>query len=276
MQVIQKIEELRQHITHLKDNSLSIGLVPTMGALHNGHISLIQKAKEENQKIIVSIFVNPKQFGKGEDFERYPRTLQTDIDICQKAGVDILFTPDADEIYHNDPIKILAPSKSGNILEGARRKGHFDGVLEIVLRLLNLTQANRAYFGKKDAQQLLIIQQMVRNLFLPVKIVGCPIIRDSKGLALSSRNRYLSKAGYEQALQIPLALETIGRKIMGGEYCCESLKQIGLESLRQIEVDYLAIVDHQLNDIKEIKKNESLILLVAKIEGVRLLDNLWI
>ncbi len=278
MQIVTDIKELQNKVSQIKHNHQSIGFVPTMGALHKGHVSLIMKA-QENDCVIASIFVNPKQFGEGEDFEKYPRMIEADIDICKKAGVHILFMPKAEQLYtQDDAITILAPSIKGSILEGARRVGHFNGVLEVLLRLFHIAQPNKAYFGKKDAQQLLIVKQMVEELFLPVEIVSCPIVRDSNGLALSSRNRYLTQEGYHKALIIPKTLEEISKQIMGGEYRSAILQQKALEifSTHNIEVDYIAITNYNLEEIKEIKKSQSLILLVVRIESVRLLDNLWI
>lgn len=255
----------------------SVGFVPTMGALHRGHLSLIQASKARDDQTIVSVFVNPTQFGAGEDFERYPRKREADISVCQKAGVDCLFMPDVEEIYPNaDEVLLKAPAQAGFILEGAVRPGHFDGALRVVLKLLNLTRPTHAYFGQKDAQQLLLVQQMARDLFLPYEIVPCPTERDSDGLALSSRNAYLSPADRQEALKLSRALQEAMRAIMQGELESAKIKESALKILEGIELDYLEITDRSLRPLKRITKGNTLILVAGRMGGVRLIDNLWI
>ena len=196
----------------------SIGFVPTMGALHHGHLSLIRQAKDENDHLIVSVFVNPTQFLEGEDLESYPRKDAADIKICELAGVDVLFMPTIDQMYEVDELRIGAPAVRGYILEGQKRPGHFDGMLQVVMKLLNLSSATKAYFGKKDAQQLNLIGLTVRQFFMNVEIVPVDIVRDSDGLALSSRNIYLSNEERKEALKIPKSLyvasQLIGKNIV--------------------------------------------------------------
>lgn len=281
MQVFTTTQELQNFIsTYKKENpTKTIGLVPTMGALHNGHLSLIQASQESCDCTIVSIFVNPTQFGPNEDFDKYPRKKEADLSVCQKAMVDIVFMPKIQEIYPfpcEFQITFNAPMAMANILEGKTRPGHFNGVLQVVHKLFNLTQANKAFFGKKDAQQLLIIQQMVEDLFLPIEIIPCPIVRTQEGLALSSRNAYLTKEGKKEALKISQSLNTATKMIMQGEIESAKIKQAALETLRGLEVEYFVIVDKHLQEIPKIQKNSTLILVVAKVEGVRLLDNLWL
>lgn len=280
MQVISTTKELRHHITNFKTKNpnKTIGLVPTMGALHNGHLSLITQSKEQCDCTIVSIFVNPTQFAPNEDFDKYPRKKDADLNICQKAGVDIVFMPEITQMYPLDSAlqtTFNAPKNMANVLEGKMRPGHFDGVLQVVLKLFNLTQPTKAFFGQKDAQQLLIIQKMVEDLFLPITIVPCPIIRTQDGLALSSRNAYLSENGKKEALKISNALNAITKAIMQGIKDSKSLEKIALEVLEGIEIEYLTIVNRELETLKSIKKDSTLVLVVARIEGVRLLDNLW-
>ena len=210
----------------------SVGFVPTMGALHQGHLSLIQRAKEENDAVIVSVFVNPTQFLEGEDLEAYPRREAADMQICERAGVDILFMPTIDQMYEKDELCIGAPAIRGYILEGEKRPGHFDGMLQIVMKLLNLTQATRAYFGKKDAQQLALVMQMVRNYFMGVEIVPCEIVRDEKGLALSSRNAYLSAEEKERALCLSRSLKRATKMVMAGELDTQKIESEMLEVLQ--------------------------------------------
>ena len=256
----------------------SVGFVPTMGALHEGHISLIKRAVEENDRVVVSIFVNPTQFLEGEDLDKYPRKEEADIKICELAGVDILFMPTIDSIYFEDEMRIEAPAVAGYVLEGASRPGHFGGVLQVVMKLFNITKPNRAYFGKKDAQQLLLIEKMVHDYFLPIEIVECDIVRDDDGLALSSRNVYLSPDERKRALAISKSLKRAGKMIMSGQrdtfIIKEEMKKIVEPSVDELE--YIEIVDRKLSPLKVIEDGKSIILVAAKVGTTRLIDNLWV
>lgn len=280
MQIFTTTQDLHNFIYQYKSKNptKTIGLVPTMGALHKGHLSLIETSLATCDCSVVSIFVNPTQFGKNEDFNQYPRKKEADLHICAKAGVDVVFIPEIKQMYpldSNFQTTFNAPKAMTNILEGKARPKHFNGVLQIVLKLFNLVQPNKAFFGQKDAQQLLIIQKMVQDLFLPLQIVPCPIIRNEEGLALSSRNAYLSSDGIKQALKISASLNTTSKAIMRGvKKSCE-LKKIALEALEGLEVEYFEIVNYELQTIEQIQKDSTLILVVAHVEGVRLLDNLW-
>lgn len=280
MQIFTTTQELRHFVTNFKIThpTKTIGLVPTMGALHNGHLSLITKSKEICDCTIVSIFVNPTQFGANEDFSKYPRKKEADLNICQKAGVNVIFMPEIAQIYPLDftlQTTLNAPQSMANVLEGAARPGHFNGVLQVVLKLFALVQPTHAFFGQKDAQQLLIIQKMVEDLFLPITIIPCPIVRTQEGLALSSRNAYLSPSGKQEALKISNALNTITKAIMQGIQDSKTLQNIGLEVLSGMDIEYFVIVNKALKPIDTIQKDSTLILIVARVEGVRLLDNLW-
>jgi len=222
MKTINTVQYLRQL---LKNSVSKIGFVPTMGALHDGHISLIKQAREENEIVIVSIFINPTQFLEGEDFDCYPKRIEADSKICKFAGVDILFMPDINSMYSDDEILIKAPILRGFTLEGQRRPEHFDGMLRIVLKLFNLVNPTNAYFGKKDAQQLSLIKQMVENLFLDINIVECEIIRESDGLAMSSRNIYLSQKERILALNISKSLRIAAAMV--AQNCIDCTKIIG-------------------------------------------------
>ncbi len=204
MKVINTINELKKELKSFKDKS--IGFAPTMGALHDGHISLFKRAKSENDIVIVSIFVNPTQFLAGEDLDKYPRTIEQDLNRCELEGVDIVFMPEISTMYEKDEVLIKAPALRSYTLEGERRPGHFDGVLQVVLKLFNIVKPTNAYFGKKDAQQLSLITTMVKNLFLDINIVPCEIIRETDGLALSSRNVYLNDEQRQKALNISKSL----------------------------------------------------------------------
>ena len=255
----------------------SIGFVPTMGALHKGHISLIKRAVSENDNVVVSIFVNPTQFLEGEDLDKYPRKEEADIKICELAGVDILFMPTIDSIYFKDELKIDAPAIAGYILEGAIRPGHFGGVLQVVMKLFNIVSPTRAYFGKKDAQQLLLIEKMVREYFLDIDIIECDIVRDDDGLALSSRNVYLSPSQRDRALAISRALKRAGKMIMAGERSVDKIKKQMQIILKEVDkVEYIEVVDRNLNRLDEIVDGKSIILVAARVGTTRLIDNLWV
>ncbi|CUV65149.1 Pantothenate synthetase [Sulfurovum sp. enrichment culture clone C5] len=261
-----------------KDLNGTIGFVPTMGALHKGHLNLIQRAKEENDHVIVSIFVNPTQFLEGEDLEKYPKKEVADKEICKLAGVDILFMPTSDAMYEGDELKIIAPKIRGYVLDGHNRPGHFDGMLQIVMKLLNLTNADMAYFGKKDAQQLSLISQMVKNYFLKTVIVPCDIVRDIDGLALSSRNIYLTKEERTNALSIPSALQKASQMIIAGERNTENIKNSMIDILNKNvnNIDYVEIVNRDFKNINEIEIKNTIILVAAKVGQTRLIDNLWV
>ena len=275
MIIVKDVVSLKKERAKLKG---SVGFVPTMGALHEGHISLIKKARANNEHVIVSIFVNPTQFLEGEDLDKYPRKDAADIAICKKAGVDILFMPTIDSVYNKDELLITAPKIRGFILEGAKRPGHFDGVLQIVLKLFNIVTPTNAYFGKKDAQQLALITQMVKDYFLNVNIVPCEIIRDTKGLALSSRNVYLSQEEYQKALSLSKALRVAVNLINKGELNCIAIKEEMAKVLEPnvTKLDYIAIVDREFNNIEKVEINNSIILIAAFVGKTRLIDNIWV
>ncbi len=260
-----------------KELSGSIGFVPTMGALHHGHLSLIRQAKEENDHLIVSIFVNPTQFLEGEDLDAYPRREEADIRICELAGANILFMPTIDQMYEKDELCIGAPAIRGYILEGQKRPGHFDGMLQVVMKLLNLSGATRAYFGKKDAQQLALITQMTKNYFMDVQIVACEIVRDEKGLALSSRNVYLSESEKERALCLSRSLKRATKMVMSGELDSDTIMKEMRSVLQEAdEVEYIAIVDRAFKALKKVELGNTIILVAAQVGKPRLIDNIWI
>ncbi|MFP4486596.1 MAG: pantoate--beta-alanine ligase [Campylobacterales bacterium] len=273
MQIAKTINELKELRAGLKG---TVGFVPTMGALHSGHLSLIRRSKEECESSVVSIFVNPTQFLEGEDFEAYPKKQSADLDICRRAGVNLVFIPRSDELYFGDDIRVVAPKCSGYLLEGAKRPGHFDGVLSVVLKLLNLVTPQKAYFGQKDAQQLLLIEKMVRELFLDVEIVGCPTVREDSGLALSSRNEYLSSEDKKEALKLSFALKKGAKLLMDKETSAIKIKQSIISALEGVDIEYVEIVDRELKRIDVVKKGESILLGAIKVNGVRLIDNIWV
>jgi len=269
LKTIEELQNIRKNITS------NVGFVPTMGALHDGHISLIKQAREKNEIVIVSIFVNPTQFLPGEDLDAYPRKDEADKKICELCKVDYLFMPEISTMYSKEEILIKAPNKS-YILEGLTRPGHFDGVLQVVLKLFSITQATNAYFGKKDAQQLSLITQMVKDLFIPVNIIPCEIVREVDGLALSSRNIYLTKKQREESLLISKSLYTAGALIASGEISTRIVKNKILEIMKSLDVEYVAIVDREFNEINTIELKNTIVLIVARFGNTRLLDNLWL
>jgi len=271
MKIIDNPYKLR---SELKDKK--IGFIPTMGALHEGHLSLIKKARSENEIVVVSIFVNPTQFLEGEDLDKYPKKLEADAKICELAGVDYIFTPNINDIYNDkDEILIKAPEIKGYILEGHFRPGHFDGVLQIVLKLFNIVKPKKAYFGKKDAQQLALIKQMVKNLFLDIEIIEGETIREKTGLALSSRNVYLSSEEKQRALSISKALK-LAAKLSIKEKNCQKLKEEMLKNLDVDKLQYIAFVDREFNYIDKIEEKNSIILIAAFVGNTRLIDNIYL
>lgn len=276
MKVIDNIKELKEEINNLKG---SVGLVPTMGALHNGHKSLIDKAVKENDNAVVSIFVNPIQFGAGEDLDKYPRQLKEDCKLCENAGVKIVFAPKVEEMYDGDKNSltlICPPYEVVDKLCGKSRPGHFDGVCSVVAKLFNLTKATKAYFGKKDAQQLFIIQKMVKDLNFNIEIIPCPIVREEDNLALSSRNKYLTENERKIALNISKALFNIKKLAQKGIVEIRELVDVSLKLMEELDVEYIEFVDKNTFEFQQkINKNTS-VLIAAKTPETRtrLIDNI--
>ncbi len=273
MKIINNIHTLKQN---LKLQKSIIGFVPTMGALHDGHISLIRKAREENDIVVVSIFVNPTQFLAGEDLDKYPSKMLADEKICKLAGVDFLFTPDINTMYTQDEVLIKAPILRSYTLEGERRPGHFDGVLQVVCKLFNIVNPTNAYFGKKDAQQLSLIKLMVENLYMDINIIECEIIREADGLAMSSRNVYLSDSERIKSLQISKSLKVATKKIMSGSTSCDEIIGHMEDTLDGIDIEYISIVNRRFDKIEKIQLKNTIILVAVKIGNTRLIDNIWV
>ena len=267
-------EELRAARADLEDGDVAV--VMTMGALHEGHATLIRQAREAHAKVIVTIFLNPLQFGPKEDLSRYPRTFDADMEICTRAGVDLLFAPTPDVIYPDgDPGVRISAGPLGDVLEGASRPGHFDGMLTVVAKLMQLTRCTSAYFGQKDAQQLLLIRRMVADLDFPVRVVSVPTVREPDGLAMSSRNTYLTPSDRETALVLSKALRA-------GARCAEEGPSAIRRAAREVLVreplaliDYLVLVHPQtLADVPEWYRGEALLAVAARVGTTRLIDNM--
>lgn len=276
MKIIDNIKELKNEIKNLKG---SIGLVPTMGALHNGHKSLIDKAVNENDNAVVSIFVNPIQFGINEDLDKYPRQLNLDCELCQKAGVKIVFAPKVSEMYDDDKnnLTLICPPYSVvDKLCGKSRPGHFDGVCSVVAKLFNLTKANRAYFGQKDAQQLFIIQKMVKDLNFDIEIIPCPIVREADNLALSSRNKYLSENDRKLALTISQSLFNAKKMFQEGIKQKRAIIDACLKLMEQLDVEYIEFVDKNTFEFQDEANENTIILIAARVPetNTRLIDNI--
>lgn len=280
--LLHTIDDVRRARKEWK--GLTVGLVPTMGALHAGHLSLIKKAKETCDKVIVSVFVNPIQFGPSEDFDKYPRTLEKDYELCKDAGVDIVFAPSPKEMYgkgqrlSNDTLTYVCPPFFYvNKLCGKTRTGHFDGVCTVVLKLFNIAQPDYAFFGQKDAQQAVIIRKMVKDLNIPVEIIQCPIVREESGLALSSRNKYLSEDGKKNALVLSRILNNIKACYSKGITDISALKETAYSYLTdKHDLEYLEILDKNTLEEQEKANNDSIALIACRVENVRLIDNIYL
>ncbi|MDU0945738.1 pantoate--beta-alanine ligase [Anaerococcus obesiensis] len=274
MKVIKKIDELRDVLKDFKKEGKSIGLVPTMGFLHKGHASLIKKAVSENDIVVVSDFVNPIQFGPNEDLEAYPRDINADSKLCEDLGADFIFNPEPSEMYHDKKAFVDIEGLSDNLC-GARRAGHFRGVCTVCTKLFNIVGPNRAYFGQKDAQQLSIIKKLVFDLNIPVEIVACPIVREDDGLAMSSRNTYLSTDERKAALCLSKAIfegEKIAKNGASVGEVLEKMKEI-ISSEKLAKIDYIQAVDLEtIKDVDNFNK-DTLVAIAVYIGKTRLIDN---
>ncbi|MFA5863239.1 MAG: pantoate--beta-alanine ligase [Phycisphaerae bacterium] len=277
MLTLKKIDDVRRSLKIIRERKTCIGFVPTMGALHEGHLELIRRAKRECGFVVVSIFVNPTQFGQGEDFQKYPRSIEEDLDKCRQAGVDLVFNPEREEMYPEHSLTTVQVAKFTDKLCGEFRPGHFTGVTTVVTKLFNIVMPDIAYFGQKDAQQALVIRRMIQDLNFPVELRICPTVRSESGLALSSRNRYLSESELRQAACLYQSLQSAKRLInqgnKDGSAIMQSMrKQIELAGPCQIQ--YIGIVD--MNTFDELAKIDRpvLIALAVRIGPARLIDNI--
>ncbi len=278
MRIVRTISEIRVVIKALRESGHRIGFVPTMGFLHEGHAALIKQSTARCNNTVVSVFLNPTQFSPGEDLNRYPRDLERDQNLCLKLGVDVLFLPEASEIYPTGFSTYVEPGHLGSILCGEYRPGHFRGVATIVAKLFNILQPDLAFFGQKDLQQITVIRRMVRDLNMPVDLVVVPTVREADGLAMSSRNTYLSPEDRERSLSINEGLLAAEEAFKGGEHRAKALVEIVRSHLKALdEVQYCQVVDVNTMDTLGGVINRAAALCVAAVVGkTRLIDNILI
>ena len=279
MQIVTTIADTRAAVAALRADRKTVGLVPTMGALHAGHISLVRAARAACDAVVATIFVNPTQFGPNEDFSKYPRTFDADCAMLQAENVDLLFAPEADEMYSPGGSTFVAVEPIGDRLDGASRPGHFRGVATIVAKLFNIVTPDQAFFGQKDAAQVAVLRRMVRDLNFNLELVVCPIVREPDGLAMSSRNRYLSEEDRQSALILRRTLRHMEAAIEGGEVDSGELIDQGLGVLAEepdVRLDYLRIVDPDtLEDLPDVEGG-ALVAIAAHVGPARLIDNVLI
>jgi pantoate--beta-alanine ligase len=277
MKICSTIAEARAACVEARAGSKTLGLVPTMGALHDGHLSLVRAAKAQCEKVAVSIFVNPTQFGPTEDLSKYPRQIERDRQLLEKEGVDILFAPSVEDIYPQANVTWVLVEGLSEKLDGRSRPGHFRGVTTVVAKLFHIIEPHTAFFGQKDAAQLAIIRRMVRDLNFPVEIIACPIVRELDGLAMSSRNAYLNREERARALVLRRALELAEREFQAGERAAKKLI-FGAQQLivaePQVRLDYVEIVDPDTLDPVERISGTTLIAVAAYVGSTRLIDNI--
>ena len=276
LKLLHTIQEVRDQVRQAKADGRSIGFVPTMGALHEGHITLVRRAKQECDFVIVSVFVNPTQFGPTEDFSKYPRTLDADAQMCREACVDIVFAPSAAEMYPENFDSWIEVNGPTDTLEGERRPGHFRGVTTVCAKLFNITTPDRAYFGLKDYQQLMVIRKMVHDLNMPLEIRPVEIVREHDGLAMSSRNVYLSATERKAALVLHKSLDQAKSLSGDGEHSATKIRKAVEDMIKSecmAQIDYVAVVDAEtLRPIDEIV-NSAVVLLAVRFGATRLIDN---
>ncbi|HUV05637.1 MAG TPA: pantoate--beta-alanine ligase [Armatimonadota bacterium] len=276
MEILHTIKETRAAIAQTRREGESVGLVPTMGCFHEGHLSLMRRARQESDLVVVSIFVNPIQFGPGEDFREYPRDLERDARMAREVGVDLIFNPSVEEIYPEGYRTYVEVAKLSEVLCGASRPGHFRGVTTVVLKLLSIVQPDKAYFGRKDYQQLKIIERMVKDLDLPIRIVEVPTVREPDGLAMSSRNTYLSpeerRAALVSSKSLAYAQELLDQGITSGEELRQRVEKFILQE-PLARIDYVAVVHPETLEHVVKVEGEAVLALAVRIGGTRLIDN---
>ncbi|MBD3380414.1 MAG: pantoate--beta-alanine ligase [Candidatus Omnitrophica bacterium] len=280
MRVITGIKDMRSVSKEARMSGKTVGLVPTMGFLHEGHLSLIRAAAGECGFVAVSVFVNPTQFGEGEDLESYPRDLERDTGLAEEAGADVVFAPGVEEMYPDGAGTVVhAPPGLTGVLCGRSRPGHFTGVATVVLKLFNIVAPDRAYFGRKDAQQCAVVKRMVRDLDVPVEIKVMPVVREKDGLAMSSRNTYLSPEGRSTARAVHKALRKAEEMVCSGILSADEVKAGMYKILNKaegLEVEYIEIVDPETMEARSDAGANALIAVAARVGGTRLIDNILV
>lgn len=273
MLLLHEAAALRAHCDELRQRG-SVGLVLTMGALHEGHLTLMRRAREQARSVVATVFVNPTQFGPNEDLDRYPRELELDAEKCASAGVDVLFAPSVAEMYPSGEQTRVRVGALAERLCGSRRPGHFEGVCTIVAKFFSLCAPCVSVFGEKDFQQLRVLQRMSKDLLLPVEVLGAPIVREADGLAMSSRNRYLSKEQRRQALALPRALAATRIAYRNGERSVDVLERIARDELSELDIEYAEVVDERsLQRLVRTVAGDARVMLAAQVGATRLIDN---
>jgi len=276
MKICNSVEEMRAALRHAKGSTQRIGFVATMGALHEGHLSLVRAAKAQADVVVASIFVNPTQFGPNEDFSRYPRTFESDCQMLNQEGVDLLFAPSVEDMYPTGAVTYVTVEDLSERLCGKSRPGHFRGVTTVVSKLFNIIGPDLAFFGQKDAAQAAIIRRMVRDLNFPVEVVVSPIVREPDGLAMSSRNAYLDAGQRKSALVLSRALSRVKAAFDKGEQTAAKLIDVGIRVLKSepgAQLDYLEIVDPETLEPVEFVRGSALVAVAAFVGTTRLIDN---
>ncbi|MBK5189404.1 MAG: pantoate--beta-alanine ligase [Gemmatimonadaceae bacterium] len=277
MQIIERIEPLRIALEKPRRSEKGIALVPTMGSLHEGHLALVDRARELAGCVVMSLFVNPLQFGPNEDFARYPRDRDGDARLAESRGVDVLFAPQPDELYRAGRAVVVSPTALASRWDGASRPGHFTGVLTVVAKLFNIVQPDVAIFGQKDIQQATLIRAMARDLDFPIRIIVAPTVREADGVALSSRNAYLNTADRKSARVLSRALFAMRDAFDAGESSSTALEALGTAVVRAeptVQVEYLAVMDRETLEPAPVASVGSIIAVAARIRGTRLIDNI--
>ena len=277
MDVVKTIDQVRSAVGKARSEGKTIGFVPTMGALHRGHVSLMEGAQNKCDFVVVSIFVNPTQFGPGEDLDKYPRDIESDAEKCKQAGVDLIFAPEVSEMCPKKLISWVEVEELTDKLCGRSREGHFRGVTTVCAKLFNIVLPDIAFFGQKDAQQAIVIKRMVKDLNMPLAIEGCPTVREESGLAVSSRNQYLSKDEKEQAALVYASLQKCEQLAKEGETNSEKLIEAMICKLVEspsIKIEYINIVD--INTVADVARitGQALVAVAVKIGNTRLIDNI--
>lgn len=275
MKVVKTVEDVRNFVNEQKKQGKSIGLVPTMGFLHKGHRSLIERARKENDAVIVSIFVNPTQFGPNEDYDNYPKDLESDMKMCEKCGVDLIFNPNPENIYEMHHKTYINVEDISGQLCGLSRPTHFRGVCTIVAKLFNISKADRAYFGQKDAQQLAILKKMVKDLNFDIELIACPIVREKDGLAMSSRNKYLTELEREDATVLYRSIQAAKAIIKKGVKAQDIVKVMSevIAEVSYAKIDYIQVVDAEFLQPVDVIDEDVLVALAVYIGKARLIDN---